>query len=379
MSSSSVIVHSCERFVSRTTNWLYDYLTYIPGYRVIVVAAELSNRIEFPKLEAWNVDPASLKRRIWRQLGKRRLYPGDAWKLKRVSPQLLHSHFGDKAVNDYQLAKTIGRPWVVSFYGADIYQLPQLAEWRTDYGCLFTTCQSVLALGPKMKMELEKVGCPKNKIAVQPIGVDVDSLPNAVRSLKKGEVLKILFAGTFREKKGLQYVIEAAGLLNRTGVRFELHIVGDSTTKAGDQKTKESAFRSISQFGLESKIRHYSWLRFQELMHLALNSHVFVGPSVTASDGDSEGTPFVLQQMMATGMPCVATRHSDIPFLFGDLANLLVPERDSRAIAERLQTYFDDPQLLTTHGAALREQVRIHFDIRRCAVQLSELYGGLIQ
>lgn len=45
----------------------------------------------------------------------------------------------------------------------------------------------------------------------------------------------------------------------------------------------------------------------------SLGAHVFLAPSVTASDGDAEGTPFVLHQMMATGMPAPSGSVSYLP------------------------------------------------------------------
>ena len=118
-------------------------------------------------------------------------------------------------------------------------------------------------------------------------------------------------------------------------------------------------------------------LRFHEFLSLALDSHVFVAPSVTAIDGDAEGTPFVLQQVMATGMPSVATYHSDIPYLFGEHQHLLVPERDARSIADRLQRYVDIPDTLVSDGAILRDQIRCAFDLNKCAARLSNLYDAV--
>lgn len=374
-----VALESYEEFVGRTTNWLYDYLTHVPRHRLIVLTQEIVNRTEFPQLEAWALDKHSFARRIWRRFAGRRMYPSDAKRLRAIKAGILHSHFGYTAVEDDEIHRIIETPWISSFYGADVYQLSRLPEWRSRYERLFSMCDRVLALGPKMKAELQKIGCPADKLTVQPIGVDCAMLPSASRVLPTNGVLKILFAGSFREKKGLQYLIEAVHLLNRQGVRFELDIVGDSSKKPGDEETKRMALQLISRFNLEALIRLHSWLEFRNLIRLALDSHVFVGPSVTAADGDAEGTPFVLQQMMATRMACIATRHSDIPFVYGDLSYLLVPERDSRAIADRLQAYVDSPHLLIEHGTALRQQVLTKFDIRQCATKLAAVYDTVSQ
>jgi colanic acid/amylovoran biosynthesis glycosyltransferase len=109
-------------------------------------------------------------------------------------------------------------------------------------------------------------------------------------------------------------------------------------------------------------------------MDLALKSDLFLAPSVTAADGDAEGTPFVLQQMIATGMPAIATTHTDIPYLFGVFGDSLVPERDVPAIARRLQHYAENPGALTNDGMALRARIRERFAARECAGRLADLY-----
>ena len=160
-------------------------------------------------------------------------------------------------------------------------------------------------------------------------------------------------------------------------MRFELHLVGETTGKYGDEETKKDVFRRIQRLDLESAVTYYKFLPFQKLLNLALNSHVFVAPSVTALDGDAEGTPFVLQQMMATGMPAIATFHSDIPYIFGDCQCLLVPERDARAIAVHLQRYVDDPDTLIDDGLKLRNRIRTAFNVQSCADALSDIYDTI--
>jgi colanic acid/amylovoran biosynthesis glycosyltransferase len=375
--SDHVALQRCDRFVARTMNWLYDHLRFIPRYSPFVLCDALQNRDEFPDLTAWCANSGSVARRIWRRFAGDHLYPGDWRRLKRLSPHVLHSHFGYVAVQDYILQKKLAVPWFVSFYGADVYATGRQLEWRETYARVFDQASRVLALGPVMKNYLERLGCPSEKVIIHPLGVDVDNLPKKPRILKPDSPLKILFAGTLREKKGIQYILEAAALAKRASMRFELQIVGDVMGKPGDAETKESVLRYIPRLGLENVVTYRSFLSFCELIELALHSHVFVAPSVTAADGDAEGTPFVLQQMMATGMPAIATVHSDIPYIFGDHAHLLVSERDAMAIADRLQYYVDQPDALLADGEALCEQIRRFFDVRTCATRLSNLYDAV--
>ena len=375
--ADAVALQRCDQFVGRTTNWLYDHLRFVPRYAPVVLCDRLLNREEFPALEARALKRESLSRRLWHRVTGYRWYPSDVLWLRRRALGVLHSHFGYVAVDDLALRQVLDVPWVVSFYGADVYQLGRLSEWQQMYARVFEQATRVMALGPAMAARLRRLGCPEEKLAVHALGVDVSGLPSKPRMLRMGEPLKILFAGTFREKKGVEYIVEAAALAQRAGVRLELHLVGDEMGKPGDCETKERVFRGIKRLGLESSVVHHSFLGFRQLIDLALWAHVFAAPSVTAADGDAEGTPFVLQQMMATGMPAIATSHSDIPYVFGEHAHMLVPERDAGAIAERLQRYAENPDTLVTDGMALHDRIRRAFDVRECAVRLADEYDTI--
>jgi len=358
-------------------NWLYDHLRRVPRYRIAIFTDSLENRTEFPLLDAWQVNRWSLGRRVWRGLVGDRLAPHDWWRLKQLAPRLLHSHFGYVAVGDVRLQELLDVPWIVSFYGADLYQLGRHAEWREKYRLVFDRAAKVLALGPEMAAHIHQLGCPSEKIVVHPLGVDIATLPSKKRTLGDGEPLRILCAGTFREKKGLRYAIEAVALARRAGVSLRLCLVGEAAGKRGDQETKELLFTEIRRLGLDDVTSHSSFVSFRGLMDLALQSHIFIAPSIVAADGDAEGTPFVLQQMMATGMPAIATTHSDIPYLFGELRHLLKPERDAHAIADQLRHYAENRDELVSDGMAMQERVRCGFATHECAARLASLYDAI--
>ncbi len=372
-----VALERIDRFVSRTQNWFYDHMRFVPRHRPVVVCSSLENRSEFPDLEAVLLDPRRLPSRIWSRLRPGAIYPPDRRRLSSYAPVVLHSHLGYVAAEDQGLATALGVPWVASFYGADVYLLGQNPEWRRRYGLMFGRLQRVLSLGPAMSEALIGLGCPEEKLVIHPLGVDAGGLPFRPRERKKGEPVRLLFAGTFREKKGATYLVRAAALLRQRGVPLALTLVGDAAARPGDKESKAEIFRLIGDLGLGDRVQHHSWMRFDRLVELGLASHIFVVPSVTAADGDREGTPAVMGQMMATAMPTIATRHSDIPYTFGPYADRLVPERDPVALADAIQAYVDDPDRMTREGLEYREHILAHFDVRTCAARLSDLYDQL--
>src|SRR5215467_14357513 len=118
-----VALHRCDQFVGRTTNWLYDHLRLVHRHVPVVFCDKLTNRTEFPELTVWKWKRYGFSRSVWRQTFGDGLFPIDRWRLRRFNVGVLHSHFGYVAVNDDVLHRALDTPWVVSFYGADLYQL----------------------------------------------------------------------------------------------------------------------------------------------------------------------------------------------------------------------------------------------------------------
>jgi len=376
--SQPVALQRCDRFVARTMNWMYDHLRALPRYRPLVLAGEIENRTEFPDLEVWPWNPETLPRRVWRKVRGGQPYPPDLQRLRRQSPALLHSHFAWVATGDHALKDALGLPWIVGIYGADAYELPRTPEWRTRLDRIFREADLVLPLGPQMAARLQSLGCDREKLVVHNLGVDLEGLSFQRRVRAPGEPLRILFAGTFREKKGVPDLIEAIHLLKRDHVPVHLDLVGDAAGKPGDAEMKEEILARIRRWDLEDVVTRHPFLPVAQLVALARSCHVLATPSVTAASGDSEGTVFIIQQMMATGMPVVATRHADIPYTLGDLAGSLVPERDPPALAAALRRYVDDPDALAVDGTRFRRHAEENLDIRAAAETLARIYDRAV-
>jgi colanic acid/amylovoran biosynthesis glycosyltransferase len=369
-----VALQRCGEFVGRTENWVFDHLIALPRYRPLVLAGSVQNQDEFPGIETWQWVEETLPRRAWRKLFGAGPYPPDTWRLKARRPAVLHSHFGYVATDDHGLRRALGVPWLVGFYGADVYELPRLREWKERCARIFDEAARVLPLGPVMADQLAELGCPREKLTVHGLGIDVAQLRYTPRHRREGEPLRILFAGAYREKKGIPDLIEAVHLLDADGVPVHLELIGDATSKPGDAEIKAEVDSRIARWGLERRVTRQTFLPFQELVALATKCHVLAHPSLTAASGDSEGTPFLIQQMMGTGMPVVSTRHSDIPFIFGTLADRLVPERDPVALAAALRVYADDPEAIARDGRLFREHAESQLDVRVRAAALAGIY-----
>ena len=227
-----------------------------------------------------------------------------------------------------------------------------------------------------MAQSLIKMGCPENKVSIQRLGVEVNQLAYKPRTYYPDDSLRILIASSFREKKGIPYALEAIGILKEKHPKLNVTIIGDSNgTKAGEQE-KKKIFDIINKYKLQPYIRLLGYQPHSVLLREAYDHHIFLTPSVTASDGDTEGgAPVTIIEMLATGMPVVSTTHCDIPQIIthGE-TGLLAEERDVEGLVENLQWLLNNYEKWARMTGKGRQHIETNFDASIQASRLVDLY-----
>ncbi|MCX7907148.1 MAG: glycosyltransferase [Bacteroidetes bacterium] len=388
MSDPIRVLHRVRTWLPRTQTWLYEQLRHLPRERIrSAVAAERpeGDRTAFPWPELYLLFQDSPLRWALEHLtfavGLRPYWPFVVEQAKRLRAQLLHGHFGDVAWEDHRAAAALGLPLVVSFYGRDVGWLPRRdARWYARYRALFAQAALVLCEGPHMAARIAELGCPPRKIRVHHLGVSLERLPFAPRRWHPGQPLRVLIAASFREKKGIPYALEALGLLQRE-VPLEITLVGGADGSWRSQRERLRIERVIRRYGLGRIMRRPGFLSHRALLEEAYRHHVFLAPSVTAHDGDSEGgAPVVLIEMAATGMPVVSTWHADIPeVIVARETGLLAPERDPEALAEQIRWLLRHPERWEAIARAARARIEAEFNAIKQGRRLAELYVSLAQ
>lgn len=166
---------------------------------------------------------------------------------------------------------------------------------------------------------------PADKIAVVPLGINVQlSQPPSNRN---GSTLNVLFVGGEGLRKGIGYLAEAAKLLSSDTIIFRA--VGDlGLTKAG----LESIAAYIDLLGPVPRVElshHFEW------------ADVLVLPSVSETFG------LVVLEALASGIPVITTVNTCGPDVIREGEDgFVVPIRDARAIAEKLDSLASDRVLL---------------------------------
>ncbi|MGH2451431.1 MAG: glycosyltransferase, partial [Candidatus Limnocylindria bacterium] len=174
----------------------------------------------------------------------------------------------------------------------------------------------------------------------------------------------VICVGTLQEVKGQAHLIEACRLLAGEGIDVTCMLIG----KGKDRSVLE---RRIAEAGLEGRVSLAGSLKRADVAEVLRSAHVLVAPSVATKRGKREGIPVALMEAMSGGVAVVASDLSGIPELVEhEATGLLVPPRDSTALAGALRRLHDDPALRERLALAGREKVEREFDVRASAAEL---------
>jgi len=170
--------------------------------------------------------------------------------------------------------------------------------------------------------------------------------------------------------KGIIYGIEAVAGLIQTCPDKKIHydIIGDGPLR-------NEISMKLKQLDIESHVTLHGWKDQDSVTGYLDQAHILLTPSVTAANGETEGIPNVLKEAMAVGLPVVSTVHSGIPELVEDgVSGYLVPERDVRALSDRLSYLIEHPDRWEAMGQAGRKKIEEDFDSEKITDRLVKLY-----
>jgi glycosyltransferase involved in cell wall biosynthesis len=217
---------------------------------------------------------------------------------------------------------------------------------------------------------LVEQGVPPQKLVVIPLCYEparatghsrlrTELKPDGARpsfSMKEGRRLRVLWLGQVILRKGIQYLMEAARLLENEPIQFE--VVGPIGIS---RLAVASAPSNVAFHGRATRDQAAAWYGQCDL---------FVLP--TLSDG------FAITQLeaMAHGLPVIATPYCG-EVVSEEIDGFIVPARNSDALAHAVRRYISEANLLQAHqDAALRKSRQ--FTIGRLTEALLSLEADLL-
>jgi glycosyltransferase involved in cell wall biosynthesis len=225
----------------------------------------------------------------------------------------------------------------------------------------------IIAISEAVKARLKRWPRAHGRCIVVPNGLDLAAFVAAkeqavVRgSLGIGPEERVIgLVGRLVPFKGHRYLIQAFADVRLRHPSARLLVVGD-----GPERDKLE--QQVGDMGLKGAV-HFTGHRCDVPDMLSI-MEIFVLPSL----GEHFGR--VLLEAMALEKPVVGTRAGGVPEVVEDgVTGVLVPPANPEALAEGIIRLLDDPAQARAMGRAGRRRVETHFNLRRHAELVEEVY-----
>jgi glycosyltransferase involved in cell wall biosynthesis len=262
--------------------------------------------------------------------------------------------------------------WLAFHHGYTRVDKKMLVYNQFDRWSLRAAHQIVTVCEPFAR-QLTSRGIPRARIAIQHNSVPVFHRPDPSvvarlrASLRIPDTIPVLLAvGRLSAEKGFADLVQAVAVAQRGAPEFRLAIVGE-----GPERQRLEA--SIAQLGLTGRVLlpghdHDMAAWYAMAYALVMPSH-------------SEGSPNVLLEAMAAGLPVVATNVGGIPeMVTDDETALLVSSRNPQALGGAIARILTDAPAAAAMSSAARKTAGTRFSIPahyRSLIRVYERLAGL--
>jgi glycosyltransferase involved in cell wall biosynthesis len=339
-----------ETFIAAHKNRLDGCIVHYYGNSINNIQLENSD------LRLFNL---GLKKELMRKLSK-------SYRNKTKAPNLLRKslvdnhidvilvEYGTLAFNLLPLFRICNIPFIVHFHGYDA-SVKAVIKDCGNYTEVFAKASKVVAVSKVMRLTLEDLGCPPEKLILNTYGPS--DLFFEVQSSK--EHLELLAIGRFVDKKAPYFTILAFAKILDKFPEAKLSM-------AGDGPLMNTCENLVEYLGISDAVRFLGVITPNEFRKRLSTCRAFVQHSVTAKNGDMEGTPVAIIEAQAAAVPVISTYHAGIPdVVTNKITGLLIDEKDVEGMTNAMLILLKDKSLAQKMGENARENILANFTMSR--------------
>lgn len=356
--------------LARSMTFIRSHAEALTRYRPVYAGAHRVAGLELPAGRVVAVNEGGIRGQLAEILFRRFGIAGAAAeRLRSYRPAVLHAHFGMSGPSALTLADALRVPLIVTYHGQDA-TITDTEAWRTWRGREYLRGRArvmerasvVIAVSDFIRTRLIAKGYPADKIVTHYNGIDLEFFRRGSQAREP----VVVFVGRFVEKKGCEYLVRALAKLQSQGVPARGVLVGDGPLRPALERLAGETGAQVAFAG---------FLPLPEVRDWLARASVVAVPSVTASNGDSEGLPTVILEAQAMGTPVIVTRHAgNAEGVVEGQTAIVVEERDEAALADAIRYFLQNGAAVESFGAAGRVLVESQFDIATQTRGLEGLY-----
>lgn len=278
-------------------------------------------------------------------------------------PDVVHTHGCRSDVIDAPVARALGVPTVTTVHGSSkLGGITRLYEWLEF--ALFRRFDAVVAVSRPLVASLRRFGVPSKRIYVIPNGWNGRG-PETDRGSARtalgvpSDQFVIGWVGRLIPVKGADVFLDALAQLPNASIAAS--IVGDGAERA----RLEQQARSLGLL-LGPRVRFHGQMDDASRLFPAFDTFVL--------SSRSEGTPLVLPEAIAAGVPVIATSVGGVPDLLGPNGGLLVPPEQPAALARAILATYANPVAAQSRARAARNRLETEFGPDQWLERYEEVY-----
>ncbi len=262
------------------------------------------------------------------------------------------------------------RPFVGAAAGGDVLvdpfdPLPRRIVNRAVLSLSLGRCSGMLCWAPHVAERLEALGVPRDRILVQPRGVDLEQFRYRPPRAEPGRPLRVFSIRNFKPLYRLDTLAEALVRLGRAGIPCEARL-------GGWGPEKERIESMVREGGAAGRVRFLGRIPPAEVPAAMAWGDAYVSTSST------DGASAALFEALAIGLfPVVSDIPANRAFLEEGRTGLFFPVGDAARLAELLAGLAEDRERIVRGVEAARELVREKLDYRRNLARIAGFLGEI--
>jgi glycosyltransferase involved in cell wall biosynthesis len=261
-------------------------------------------------------------------------------------------------------------PYINTIYGEEIYLSKRYHTMSIIKLLINSSSKTIMISSGTLKASINE-GLKKEKFEIIPFGVDTEFF-RPIKVEKNKNIFQILSVGYLIERKGFDYLIKAVDEVLKSHSEVILKIVGSGPL---ENKIK----KLISELKLECNIQILSNIQDQELLEIYNLSDLFILPSITDSQGNTEGLGVVLLEAMACKLPVIGSDIGGIPDIIHDyVTGRLVQQKDILGLSKAIIELIKNEDLRKSMAFRGYEMVKCHFSWKQIAEDYIEIYREIV-
>ncbi|NCP06786.1 MAG: hypothetical protein COW44_01240 [Flavobacteriaceae bacterium CG17_big_fil_post_rev_8_21_14_2_50_33_15] len=274
------------------------------------------------------------------------------YSLKRNKIDTILVEYGTHAHHLKSVLNISGLPITVHFHGYDA-SINNVIKSCNNYKEVFELSKSIIAVSRVMENTLLELGCPLDKLVYNAYGPKKLFETISPQFSKK----QFIAVGRFTNKKAPYYTILA--------IKEVVKIHPDARLlMAGDGILLNTCKNLVKHYKLTEHVKFLGVITPEVFCNILKESLAFVQHSITAEDGDMEGTPVSVLEASAAGLPVISTYHAGIPdVIIHNETGLLCKEHDVEVMSKHLLLLLNNIEFAKQLGAAGKLRIKSHFNL----------------